>query len=208
MVKIPPMLQDTITCGIASLDQTLFADIGTCPHCGGRPGPYDTKEKQYATIRENNLPRKITVRVRRYRCTSCGAFLYADEPFYPDTRLGSTVVDLAIALSLVNSFSHAAELINSMGIEIDRGSVRKYALSTLPVPAITFFYGLPLPVSLFTLTGRAGSLQAGPARGAEILASSGYPSAYRTPQDLSGTTQARQKQRRDQKQQENSRRLK
>ena len=202
MVKIPPMLADTITCGIASVDKTLFAETGPCPYCGGRPGPYDTKEKHYATIRDDDATRKITVFVRRFRCTSCGALLYANEPFYPDTRLGSTIVDLAIALSLVNTFSHAAELINGMGIEIDRGSIRKYALSTLPVPAITFFYGLPLPVSLFTLTGRAGSLKPGPAHGAEVLVASGFPSAYRTPADLSGTSLARQQQRKEQKQKE------
>jgi hypothetical protein len=202
MVKIPPMLADTITCGLSSLDKLLFAGIGPCPYCGARPGPYDTKEKTYATILKGDISRKITVHVRRFRCTGCGALLYANEPFYPDTRVGSAIVDLCVSLSLVNSYSHAAAIINAMGIEIDRGSVRKYALSPLPVPGITFMYGIPMPVSLFTITGRAGSLQSSPADGAEILAASGFPSAYQAPSDLSGTSAARQKQRKEQKQKE------
>jgi hypothetical protein len=45
------MLTDTIVCGIASIDKTLFAQTGPCPHCGGIAAPHDTKEKIYATLR-------------------------------------------------------------------------------------------------------------------------------------------------------------
>lgn len=202
MIKIPPMLIDTITCGIASIDKTLFADVGPCPNCGGRPGAYDTKEKNYAAISLGGELKKITVLVRRFKCTTCGRLLYANEPFYPDTRVGSVIVDLAISLSLVNTYSHAAEIINAMGIEIDRGSVRKYALSPLPVPGITFMYGFPLPVSLFTLTGRSGPFRNGAVNDTDILEVSGFPSAYLAPSDLSGTSVARQQQRKEQKQKE------
>lgn len=201
-VKIPPMLSDTIVCGIASIDKALFAQTGSCPYCGGAAAPYDTKEKIYATLHTPEGEKKISVFVRRSHCRNCGKLLYADEPFYPDTRIGSAVVDLAIALSLVNTFSHTAEIINAMGIDIDRGSVRKYALSDLPVPKINFFYGFPLPFSLFSLIGRPMELKSGAAAGAEILAASGFPSAYRAPPDGAGTSRVRQKQRKEQKQKE------
>lgn len=201
-VKIPPMLTDTIVCGIASIDKSLFAQRGPCPVCGGTPAPYDTKEKIYATLHTPEGEKKITVLVRRYHCRSCGRLLYADEPFYPDTRLGSAIVDLAIALSLVNTFTHTSEIINAMGIDIDRGSVRKYALSDLPVPKINFFYGFPLPFSLFSLIGRPMGVKLGAAAGAEVIAASGFPSAYRAPPDGAGTSRARQKQRKEKKQKE------
>jgi hypothetical protein len=121
--------------------------------------------------------------------------LYAEEPFYPNTRIGSAILDLATALSLVNSFSHTTEIINAMGIDIDRGTVRKYALSDLPIPKINFFYGLPLPFSLFTIIGRTMNRKMGAAAGAEILATSGFPSAYRAPPDGTGTARTIQKQR-------------
>ncbi|MDU9376924.1 hypothetical protein McpSp1_15610 [Methanocorpusculaceae archaeon Sp1] len=201
-VKIPPMLADTIVCGIASLDKMLFAETGPCRLCGGRAAPYDTKEKIYATLHTAEGGKKITVFVRRFRCSDCGTLIYANEPFYPDTRLGSSVVDLAIALSLMHSFTHTAEIINAMGIEIDRGSVRKYALSDLPVPKINFFYGFPLPFSLFSFVGRPAALKNGSTAGTEILAASGFPAAYRAPPDGAGTSRTRQKQRKEQKQKE------
>lgn len=201
-IKIPPMLTDTIICGISSIDKTLFAHTGACPHCGGRAAPYDTKEKVYATLHTEQGAKKITVLVRRFRCHTCGSLLYADEPFYPDTRLGSAVIDLATALSLVNTFSQAAEIINAMGIEIDRGTVRTYAMSDLPVPKINFFYGFPLPFSLFSLIGRPAGPKVGPTAGTEVLAASGFPFAYRAPPDGAGTSRARQNQRREQKQKE------
>lgn len=201
-VKIPPMLTDIIVCGIASLDKVLFVQIGPCPYCGGSAAPYDTREKIYATLHTSNGEKKISVFVRRYHCRSCDRLLYADEPFYPRTRIGSAIVDLAISLSLVNTFSHAAEIINAMGIGIDRGSVRKYALSDMPVPKINFFYGFPLPFSLFTIIGRPIGLKSGATVGTEILAASGFPSAYRAPLDGSGTSRSRQEQRKEQKQTE------
>jgi hypothetical protein len=189
------MLTDTIVCGIASIDKTLFARTGPCPHCGGNAAPYDTKEKIYATLRTPEKKKKITVFVRRYHCRDCGKLLYAEEPFYPNTRIGSAIVDLTTALSLVNSFSHTTEIINAMGIDIDRGTVRKYALSDLPIPKINFFYGLPLPFSLFTIIGRTMSQKMGAAAGTEILATSGFPSAYLAPPDGTGTARSIQKQR-------------
>jgi hypothetical protein len=189
------MLTDTIVCGIASIDKTLFSQTGPCPHCGGAAAPYDTKKKIYATLHTQDGKKKITVLVRRYHCRDCGKLLYAEEPFYPDTRIGSAIVDLATALSLVNSFSHTTEIINAMGIDIDRGTVRKYAHSNLPIPKINFFYGLPLPFSLFTIIGRTMSRKLSAAEGTEILAASGFPSAYRAPQDGTGTSHSIQKQR-------------
>ncbi|MDR3101810.1 MAG: hypothetical protein LBU24_01010 [Methanocalculaceae archaeon] len=200
-IKIPPILADTIICSIASIDKTLFVQTDPCPHCEGRAAPYDTKEKTYATLHTEEGVKKITVFVRRFRCHWCGVLLYANEPFYPSTRLGSAVVDMATALSLVNSFSHTAAIINAMGIDIDRGSVRKYALSDLPVPNITFFYGLPLPISLFSLIGWAVGRKSSPATTeTELLAASGFPSAYRAPLDEAEISRKRLEQRKKQKQ--------
>jgi hypothetical protein len=194
------MLTDTIVCGIASIDGTLFSKVDSCPYCGGAAAPYDTKRKIYATLPTPDGKKKITVFVRRYHCRDCGKLLYANEPFYPDTRIGSSIVDLATALSLVNSFSHAAEIINAMGVDIDRGSVRKYALSDLPVPKINFFYGFPLPFSLFSLIGRSTWRKPGTTSEAEVLAASGFPSTYRAPSDGRGTSRFLQARRKEQRQ--------
>ena len=73
LIKIPPMLSATISMGIASLDGALFKEIGNCPHCGGRPMPYDTKTKNYATLLLPGGSRTVTVKVRRFLCKECGS---------------------------------------------------------------------------------------------------------------------------------------
>ncbi|HJJ33326.1 MAG TPA: transposase family protein [Methanocorpusculum sp.] len=184
-IRIPPMLSATINMGLSALDGALFKDLGKCPYCGGRPMPYDTKEKQYATLITNGEKRAVSVRVRRFICRDCGKLLYADEPFYPDTRVGSAVIDLALALSLKNSFSHAAAVMEALRIEINRGTVRNYALSDLPVGEISMMYGLPMPYSFINMIGRG--ISAAGINTEEILRASGYPSRYQAPPDGFGT---------------------
>lgn len=187
-VKIPPMLTATVNMGLSSLDGVLFKDLEKCPYCGGRPMPYDTKEKQYATLISNGEKKVVSVKVRRFLCHDCGKLLYADEPFYPDTRAGSAVIDLAISLSLKNSFSHAAAIMEALGIEINRGTVRNYAMSKLPLAGVSMMYGLPMPTSFITLMGRG--ISAANIRAEDVLKASGYPSRYTAPEGGYGTARA------------------
>ncbi|HJJ31813.1 MAG TPA: hypothetical protein O0X97_06165, partial [Methanocorpusculum sp.] len=182
MVKIPPMLTATISMGLSALDGTLFKELDRCPYCGGRPMPYDTKEKQYVTLVSGEERRVISVKIRRFTCRECGRLLYADEPFYPDTRTGSAVIDLAIGLCRTSSFSHAAAVMNALGIEINRGSVRKFAQSNLPMAAVSPMYGLPMPYSFISLLGRGISVMN--VRPDDVLKSSGYPSRYRPQENI------------------------
>lgn len=186
LVKIPSMLVGMISIGLPLMDGMLFKNIHECPHCGGRPFPHDTKEKNYVTLITPEGTKKITVKVRRYRCKECGALLYADEPFYPDTRVGSAIIDLAVSLSKIYSFSHTAEIMKALGIDIDRGSVRNYAMSNLPMTPTSFLYGMQLSDSFISLVSKCASY-GGNVSPDEILASSGYPSSYRAPEDGKGT---------------------
>lgn len=138
-VKIPSLLITTVMVGISSLEGTLFATAKPCPLCGGKPQPYDTKKKLYVILKTPTGRKKIMVNIRRFKCKKCGNLIYAEEPFYPDTRLGSAIVDMAISLARLHSYSHTAEIMKALGIEIDRGSVRNYALSNLPIPPANFF---------------------------------------------------------------------
>lgn len=175
-VRIPPMLIATVSMGLSALDGTLFKTLDRCPHCGGRPRPYDTKVKQYATLSTPQGKRVITVKIRRFICEDCGKLLYADEPFYPDTRVGSVIIDLALSLSRTASFSHAASVMEAMGIIVNRGSVRKYAESNLPMRPSNQLYGMALPTTFVSLIGRG--ISASSINPSDILVASGYPSRY------------------------------
>jgi len=178
----------TVLVGVSSLDGTLFATAKPCPLCGGKPQPYDTKKKLYVTLRTPMGRKRITVNIRRFKCKKCGNLIYAQEPFYPDTRLGSAIVDMAISLSRLHSYSHTAEIMKALGIEIDRGSVRNYALSDLAIPQANFLYGMQLPNSFISLMTKEISGPKGSISSQEILASSGYPASYKAPADGKGTS--------------------
>ncbi len=192
-VKIPSLLMTTVLVGISSLDGTLFAAAKPCPLCGGKPQPYDTRKKLYVTLRTPMGQKRITVNIRRFKCKKCGNLIYAQEPFYPDTRLGSAIVDMAISLSRLHSYSHTAEIMKALGIEIDRGSVRNYALSDLAIPQANFLYGMQLPNSFISLMTKEISGPKGSISSQEILASSGYPASYKAPTDGKGTSAEFQK---------------
>lgn len=194
-VKIPSLLITTVMVGISSLEGTLFATAKPCPLCGGKPQPYDTKKKLYVALKTPAGRKKITVNVRRFKCKKCGNLIYAQEPFYPDTRIGSAIVDMAISLSRLHSYSHTAEIMKALGIEIDRGSVRNYALSDLPIPPANFLYGMQLPNSFISLITKEVSGSKGSVPSGEILASSGYPSAYKPRSDGKNTSSEFQKQK-------------
>ncbi|MDD4423051.1 MAG: transposase family protein [Methanocorpusculum parvum] len=181
--------------GISSLEGTLFATAKPCPLCGGKPQPYDTKKKLYVILKTPTGRKKIMVNIRRFKCKKCGNLIYAEEPFYPDTRLGSAIVDMAISLARLHSYSHTAEIMKALGIEIDRGSVRNYALSNLPIPPANFLYGMQLPNSFISLMTKEISGSKGSVSSGEILASSGYPSAYKPPLDGKNTSAEFQKQK-------------
>ena len=194
-VKIPSLLITTVMVGISSLEGTLFATAKPCPLCGGKPQPYDTKKKLYVILKTPTGRKKIMVNIRRFKCKKCGNLIYAEEPFYPDTRLGSAIVDMAIYLARLHSYSHTAEIMKALGIEIARGSVRNYALSNLPIPPANFLYGMQLPNSFISLMTKEISGSKGSVSSGEILASRGYPSAYKPPLDGKNTSAEFQKQK-------------
>jgi hypothetical protein len=123
-VLVPPMLTSLMQTGMASMDGREFTDHGPCPACGGEVSGYDIREKFFATISEAGVTRDIHVKVKRFRCRSCGKLCYARSPFYPGTRLGLPVVDLCVTFSKEMPYNRVAEVLGAMGIVVDRGTVK------------------------------------------------------------------------------------
>jgi hypothetical protein len=178
--RIPPLLTDIIQSGLSSFDGVVFDSREACPACGSKLSGYDTKKKQFAVLMDDEGQHPVHVLVKRFMCTQCRALCFADEPFYPDTRSGSPVVDLCVTLASTLPFSRTATYLANMGIVIDRGSVRNYARGGfLTIPTADVF-GVRLPlsiVSLSTIAARTG--EGGRIEGAEALAACGFPSAHR-----------------------------
>lgn len=151
-IRVPPMLTALVQAGFLSVDTRVFSQCAACPACGGPVFGYDSKERKFATIREGDTVHDIMVTVRRFRCRQCGKISPARAPFYPDTRLGSPVVDLCVVLSRSMTPGRAAAFMESLGILVDRGTVRNLASRDVGEIATTEIFGFTLPRSLLSLS--------------------------------------------------------
>jgi hypothetical protein len=124
--------------------------------------------------------RDIHVMVARFRCRACGGFWYAREPFYEGVRFGIPVVDLAITLSRIHPYHHTERILASLGLVVDRGTIRMYAMRAQRAVPATDLLGIPLPISLLNLSNLVSRRPKGaPIPGAEVLGALGLPPAHR-----------------------------
>ena len=183
-LRIPPLLKDIVQGSITACEGMVFETRDSCPVCGGKVSGYDTKKKQFAVIQESNSLKPVHVYIRRFACRECHAVCYADEPFYPDTRVGSPLVDLCRTLGETMPYNRVAVHLLHLGIVIDRGTVRNYRKRPFPAIPSADLFGIHLPLSVLSLSDLATRFGEGsPIPGAEALAACGFPSAYRAAPD-------------------------
>src|SRR5512136_876310 len=189
---IPPMLGDLIRTTLLAMEGVSFTELAACPTCGGPLRHHDRKEKRFARMRLDGEERDIHVLVARFRCGSCGGFWYAREPFYEGVRFGIPVVDLALTLARDHPYHRTERILASLGLLVDRGTIRTYAIrAQRPVPA-TGLLGMPLPISLIRLSNLVSRGPKGaPVPGAEVLAALGLPPAHRATEHPAPSSQER-----------------
>jgi hypothetical protein len=176
------MVTGIVQTAICAFDGAEFTSLATCPFCGSPVQGYDTRQKKYAAIREEGHERIITVRVKRFTCRTCSRLCNADEPFYPDTRIGSMVVDLFFAFAQVMPKSRAARLLDAMGIRVDRTTWKNYTCRQMPEVPVTDIFGVRLPSSVLTISNIAARIPEGDCiDGPEALAACGFPSRFQAP---------------------------
>jgi len=191
-IAIPPMLGDLIRSTILAMDGVSFDDLPACPDCGGPVKRHDRKDKRFAAMLVGGKEQNIHVLVSRFRCSTCGGFWYAREPFYEGVRFGIPIVDLAIVLSRVHPFHHTERILASLGILVDRGTIRMYAGRAQREVQATDLLGIPLPISLLNLSNLVSRRPKGaPVTGAEVLAALGLPPAGGAAPDRAGPAEKR-----------------
>jgi hypothetical protein len=174
--RIPPLLSDLLQTTLALCDGVLFDECGACPQCGGELSGYDTKKKQFAIVIEGEKKRIVCVLVKRFICHQCGQVCLANQPYYPDTRIGSPVVDLCVTLSETMPYSRVSSCLADMGIIVDRWSVRNYVQKNRRmIPAVDMF-GFRIPLSIVSLSSLAmGMSRGGKVDGPALLNACGNP---------------------------------
>ena len=190
--RIPPLLIDIIQSGLAACDGIVFDSRDACPLCKATLSGYDTKKKQFAIINETGELHRVHVFVKRFTCRECHTICFADEPFYPDTRIGSPVVDLSLTLSARMPFHRSAAFMEQLGIRVDHGTIRNYAQRQFPEIPTTDLFGILLPLSIISLSELSVRIGEGSRiPGAEVLAACGFPSTYRAAPDRRFLTEKR-----------------
>ncbi|PKL63840.1 MAG: hypothetical protein CVV32_11515 [Methanomicrobiales archaeon HGW-Methanomicrobiales-3] len=176
------MLADIVQATLVSCHGIVFDSCEACPVCGGELAGYDRKKKQFAVLVEEGKKNVIQVIVKRFRCCECRQICLADQPFYPDTRIGSPVVDLCVTLGETMHFPRVSSCLAEMGIFVDRWSVRNYIQkNTHSIPAADMF-GIRVPFSIFSLSTLAMGTRDGSGIDAPaVLAACGYPSRKKDP---------------------------
>jgi len=167
---ISPIIADLVYQAVTGVSGVQFTDPHPCPVCQGMPISHDMKQRRFSTVFSSDGEQHIYVYVKRFHCRDCGQLCYAKAPFYEKSRFGSPIVDLCLSLSEDHTFSHAAVLMNRMGIVINRGTVRKTVQSHDHEVVSTDLFGIKLPesvIALSTLVTTADPSQ--PLRGSDVL---------------------------------------
>jgi hypothetical protein len=199
-VRVPPMLSDLVYGAVVSLDGAVYADLDSCPYCGGEVKGHDIRRKRFATVIDDRQPRTIFVFVHRYYCTRCGKLCYAKSPFYPETRLGSPIIDFCVVNAPLFPYHHVSKLLEHMHILLDRGSVRNYAKEDFGEIPFLDMYGMRIPLSLLSLIESAVTAgKEGPVIGAIPFGSGRLPSANRALLSLLGGLEERKKRNKQEK---------
>lgn len=151
-VHVPPMLAALVQNGVIAVGGKHFSGAVPCPSCGGDVSGYDERERRFATIIDGEGTRDVTVTVTRFRCRQCGEICSARAPFYPDTRLGSPIVDLCVTYAKELPYHRVAGILREFGLVVDRGTVRNYASRDFGIIPVTELFGVRLPQSVMSLS--------------------------------------------------------
>ena len=167
---ISPIIVDLVYQAVSGVSGVHFTEAVPCPVCSGMPVSHDIKKRRFSTVYSLEGEKHVYVFVKRFHCRDCGHLCYAKAPFYEKSRFGSPIVDLCISLSRNHTFSHAAVLMNRMGIVINRGTVRKTVQNNVHEVRATDLFGIEIPDSILALSTLVTNADpAVPLRGEDVL---------------------------------------
>ena len=105
-----------------------YDDPPACPDCKSvERTRWDWEKRLFCIIITERGFQDISVRVKRYKCKTCGRVYPSRAPFYPDCIYASPVVDACLYLASGNTFCSVEHILMMYGLQIDRDTVGNYA---------------------------------------------------------------------------------
>jgi len=154
-IALSPMFGELIITALYEVANMTFMDPTPCPVCndGSKKSllAHDTIKRRFVTVIEGDEKVRLSVSVKRYICKHCGQVVFARSPFYPNTRLGSPVVDLAMSLASRYSFYQTSQIMETLHISMSRSAIRALSQSRAWNITSVPLSNLLLPASLLTL---------------------------------------------------------
>ena len=126
---VPKLLYEPIQQYLEDFKDDFYDKPRACPKCkSNKRKKLRIDKKLYCKIITSNGFRDIYVYTQRFQCKDCRKTYIAKAPFYDGIVYGKPIVDLVLYLSAKNPFNRVEKILLELGIQVDRDTVRNYAL--------------------------------------------------------------------------------
>ena len=107
----------------------FYNEFRKCPYCKSADcKKHNMIEKLFCKVIVNGKFVDVKVYVQVYYCKKCKKTYFAKSPFYEGIMYCKPIVNLCLYLSAKNPYHRVESRLLEMGIQVDRDSVRNYAI--------------------------------------------------------------------------------
>lgn len=126
----PSLLYTPIVNHLLTFQDKFFGESRNCPHCGSsnRKKHKIEKNKLFCKVIVNGRFKDVTVAVQVFCCKDCNKTYFAKSPFYERAIYCQPVIDLCLYISAKNPYHRVENKLLELGIQVDRDTVRNYAI--------------------------------------------------------------------------------
>lgn len=125
----PEILYCPIIEFLMSFIGNFYNEFRRCPHCKlTNCKKHNIIEKVFCKLIINGKFVDVKVHIQMYYCKKCKKTYFAKSPFYENIMYCKPIVNLCLYLSAKNPYHRVENRLIEMGIQVDRDTVRNYAL--------------------------------------------------------------------------------
>lgn len=125
----PEVMHKPIIQFLLSFMGLFYNQFRRCPHCNSNDcKKHNIIEKIFCKLIVNGNFIDVKVHIQVYYCKKCKRTYYAKSPFYEGIMYCKPIINLCLYFSAKNPYHRVENRLLEMGIQIDRDTVRNYAI--------------------------------------------------------------------------------